>query len=47
MWIDQIEENDFTLKKIKCIQYSIETKTDTDYTDDLILFTNAPVQDES
>ena len=37
-----IKKNDFTEKKARSRQYPEETLTDTDYADDLELFTNTP-----
>ena len=34
-------------KKVRNRQYSIETMTDADYTDDLTIFPNTPAQEES
>ena len=43
--IDLVKENGFTLKKkTRSRQYATQTMTDTDYTDDLSLLANAPVQ---
>ena len=42
LWIDQIKENSFTLKKTRSRSYSTETMTDADCADDLALFAYAP-----
>ena len=45
--IDLMKENSFTLNKAKCRQYPAETISEVDYTDDLELPANAPVQEKS
>ena len=42
-----MKENGFTLKKARIRLYPVETMTDADYTDDLALLKNTPVQAES
>ena len=44
--IDLIEENRFTLKKVRSRWYPTETITNTDNTDDLALLANTPAQAE-
>ena len=41
------KENGFTLNKARSRQYSVETKTDADYADDIALLANTPTQAES
>ena len=45
--IDQMKENDFTLKKAKSRQYPVQTIMDADYADDIALLANTPTQTES
>ena len=42
--IDKINENSFKLTKERSRRYPAKTITDTDYTDDIALLANAPVQ---
>ena len=42
-----MKENSLTLKKARSKQYLIETITDTDNADDIVLLTNIPTQAES
>ncbi len=42
-----IKENSFTLKKAISRQYTAETTTDADYTNDLALLANTPSQAKS
>ena len=46
MLIDLIKENGFTPKKARSRQYTAETVTATDYSDDLALLRNTPAQAE-
>ena len=41
-----MKENDFSLKKARNRQYPGETMIDADYTDDLLLLANTPIQSE-
>ena len=47
MSIDLFKENDLTLKKPRSRRYPAQTITDADYTDDMALLANTPVQAES
>ena len=44
---DLMKENGFILKKAKSRQYPIQTITDTNYADDIVLLANTPTQAES
>ena len=45
--IDKIKENSFELTKKRSRSYSTKTITDADYTDDIVILTNTPVQAET
>ena len=45
--IDQIKESGFPLKKLRSRQYTAETMTNADYSDDLTLLVNTPAQAKS
>ena len=45
--IDLIKENGFTLKKTRNRRYPAETRTDTNYADDLALLSNTTAQAKS
>ena len=44
-FIDQIKENDFTLKEARIRWYPAETMRDVNYGDDLTLLANKPAQE--
>ena len=45
--IDLMKENGFTLKKLRSRRYPVETMTETDYSDELMIFGNTPARVES
>ena len=45
--IDLMKENGFKLAKERIRKYPTQTITDTDYTDDIALLANTPIQDET